>query len=368
MNVKNKYNECLTNLACSIRKYFGLEYHHKTLDCVDNILENKKPQNVVILLFDGMGSKILERTLNNNAFFLENKVKDITTVFPATTTAATTTVRTGLNPSEHGWLGWNTYIKPIDKIITLFRNEEKGTEHECEEFITIKNDVLVTNTIYEEINKTSDAYAIELMPFGENKYDNLDDMFNIIERETLKPGKKFIYGYDTQPDSSMHELGPDHIDVQNLIKERNDKTSEFCKRLKDTLVIIVADHGHIKVDNLYLKDYPEVERMLERDTSIEPRALALKVKDEYKDAFEDTFNKYLGKDFTLYAKDEVLKSKLFGDGIKNNNFEDAIGDYIAIAENSNKCLLDENEMAFVSHHAGYTDDEIYVPLIIVDKK
>lgn len=32
MNVKNNYNECITNLACSIRKYFELEYKHNTLD------------------------------------------------------------------------------------------------------------------------------------------------------------------------------------------------------------------------------------------------------------------------------------------------------------------------------------------------
>lgn len=32
MEVRNNYNECLTNLACSIRKYFGLNIKHNTLD------------------------------------------------------------------------------------------------------------------------------------------------------------------------------------------------------------------------------------------------------------------------------------------------------------------------------------------------
>ena len=41
MLVKNNYNECLTNLACSIRKYFGLEYKHNTLGYIDNLLEEK---------------------------------------------------------------------------------------------------------------------------------------------------------------------------------------------------------------------------------------------------------------------------------------------------------------------------------------
>jgi len=37
MLVKNNYNECLTNLACSIRKYFGLDYNHNTLNYIDEL-------------------------------------------------------------------------------------------------------------------------------------------------------------------------------------------------------------------------------------------------------------------------------------------------------------------------------------------
>ena len=126
MNIKINYNECLTNLSCSIRKYYGLDYKHNTLDYIDKLLEKKSPENIVLILFDGMGSKILDRVLDNDSFLIQNKYKDITSVFPTTTTAATTSVLTGLDPVEHGWLGWNMYIKPIDKIITLFLNVEKG--------------------------------------------------------------------------------------------------------------------------------------------------------------------------------------------------------------------------------------------------
>ena len=105
MVLKNDYNECITNLACSIRKYFDLEYKHNTLDYVDKILDKNKPKNVVVILFDGMGSRILDRTLDKNDFFIKNKYKEITSVFPATTTAATTSMMTGLNPVEHGYTG-----------------------------------------------------------------------------------------------------------------------------------------------------------------------------------------------------------------------------------------------------------------------
>ena len=39
MIVKNNYNECITNLACSIRKYFKLDYKHNTLSYIDDLLQ-----------------------------------------------------------------------------------------------------------------------------------------------------------------------------------------------------------------------------------------------------------------------------------------------------------------------------------------
>ena len=261
MQVKNNYQDCLTNIACSIRKYFGLTSPHQTNSFLDQLLEERKPSNVVMILFDGMGSRILERSLDKNSFFLKQRVKDITTVFPATTTAATTSIRTGLNPVEHGWLGWDTYIEPIDKTITLFLNSEKGKEELCEEFLTVK-DLLVTKTIASEINEIGLYQARELFPFGENKYSNLDEMLERIKKEVNSSGKKFIYAYDDEPDHSMHILGPDSEEVKRLIKVRNDKIEALCKELTDTVVIVLADHGHIQVEPIYLNDYPEVVNML----------------------------------------------------------------------------------------------------------
>lgn len=365
MVVKNNYKECLTNLACSIRKYFNLDYSHNTLDYIDKILENEKPNNVIVILFDGMGSKIIDRTLEKNSFFIKNKYKDITTVFPATTTAATTSIRTGLNPVEHGWLGWNTYISSIDKTITLFLKSEKGKESICEEFINTPN-TLVNKTIVEEINENGEYEAVEIFPFGTNKYDNLDDMLKRIEDKTKETGKKYIYAYDDEPDYTMHELGPDDEKVRELIKERDEKIEKLCENLEDSLIVIIADHGHIKTDNIFLNNYPEIMNMLERTTSLEQRAVSFKIKEKYINIFKEKFNDLFSEYFDLYEKYDVINSKLFGDGTENELFHDAIGDFIAIAKN-NKCLLTEGDDELISHHAGYTDDEIYIPLILKKK-
>ncbi len=368
MKIKNNYDECLTNLACSIRKYFGLEYHHKSIDYIDKILEEKQPDNVIVMLFDGMGSRILDRTLEEDSFFRKNQYKEITTVFPATTTAATTSIRTGLNPNEHGWLGWNTYIKPIDKTISLFLNCEKGKEEVCKEFLEVKNK-LVNTTIVDEIEEVGRYHAKEFFPFKTGNavvYSNLDNMLKLVMEEAKIQGKKFLYVYDDEPDHTMHDYGADSEVVRKLIQERDIKVSDFCNKLTNSLVIIVADHGHIKVDNIFLNDYPELLNMLERTTSIEQRAVSFKVKKEFLNIFVSKFKEFFGNDFKIYNKSEVLESKIFGDGIPNELFDAAIGDFIAIA-NSNKCLLTDGDEVLFSHHAGYTNDEVYVPLIIVDR-
>lgn len=175
MIVKNNYNECLTNLTCSVRRYFGLNTKHNSLPYIDKLLNEKQPKNVVVILFDGMGSRILDRTLNKESFFNQNRIKEITTVFPATTTAATASIRTGLNPVEHGWLGWNMYIAPIDETITLFKDSQKGKEGiTSNNFLNIKSK-LVQKTIVDEINEKTNFNAVEITPFSKTSYTDLDE-------------------------------------------------------------------------------------------------------------------------------------------------------------------------------------------------
>ncbi len=58
----------MTNLACSIEKYFDVPSKHKTLLYIDKLLITKKPENVILLVVDGLGSKIIDKILNKNDF------------------------------------------------------------------------------------------------------------------------------------------------------------------------------------------------------------------------------------------------------------------------------------------------------------
>lgn len=368
MIVKNNYNECLTNLACSIRKYFGLEYKHNTLDYIDKVLEEKKPKNIVTILCDGMGSNIMDRMLEKDSFLIKNRIKAITSVFPATTVAATTSMMTGLNPVETAMLGWDMYYKDIDKTITTFLNSEKGDKEfkPLQEAIDYNKNNMITKSIMDEINEKTNYKGYTLFPFGDNHYNDLDDMYNIIEEKCNEDGMKYIYAYDTDPDSTMHELGCDCNEVKDIIIDINKRIELLSSKVKDTIIFVVADHGHKNVNNIDLNDYPDIVDCLKRNTSIEARAVNFFIKDDKKEEFVNLFNKYFKADFDLYDKEDIINSKLFGDGKENPIFRDALGDYLAIAK-TDKTLLYGGSEVLKSQHAGYTDDEIYVPLIMIDK-
>lgn len=367
MIIKNNYHECITNLACSIQKNFNLDYEHNTLPYLDEILEQRKPKNVVLLLFDGMGNNILDRTLDKNDFFIKNKLKKITTVFPATTVAATTSIITGLNPVETGMLGWNSYYKDLDKVITTFFSVEKGdkTKTFIEEAEKYRKKNMIEKSIVDRINEKKEFFGYQFFPFGKDAYKDINDMLDKITELCNQDGKKYIYGYDDNPDAIMHAFGCDSKSSIEAIKYRNYLVEEFSKKVHDTIIIVIADHGHVNVEQLHLEDYPDIVDCLAKNTSLEPRAVNFFIKPERKKDFEKLFEHYFSTDFYLCSKEEIIQSKIFGDGKENKVFRDMLGDYLAIAK-GNKSLLFQGNEVHRSQHAGYLDDEIYIPLIVID--
>lgn len=94
----------LINVSNSILKSMDVKPLNNSLKELDKLFLQKRYKNIVLLLYDGLGSIVLDKYLSEGDFLLKNKICNISSVFPATTVAATTSVLTGLEPSEHGWL------------------------------------------------------------------------------------------------------------------------------------------------------------------------------------------------------------------------------------------------------------------------
>ena len=369
MEIKNNYHECLTNLACSIRKYFNLEYKHNTLSYIDKILNEFQPENVVTILCDGMGYNILKRTLNENDFLIKHLYKSITSVFPATTVAATTSMITGLNPAETGMIGWHIYLKDLDRVVVTYRGhyKEDPNKVKVQEIVDYINKHMITKSIESEINEKGEFKGYTVSPFCATPYQTVDEMYETILKRCNEPGKKYIYAYNVEPDTTMHMYGSDSEEAKLLIKDANNRIEDLASKVHNTIIFVVADHGHMNIDNINLEDYPDLVDCFLKNTSIESRTVNFFIKEDKKEEFVMLFNKYFGNDFDLITKEDVLNLELFGDGKENSIFRSCLGDYLAIAK-TNKALLYIGNDPHVSNHAGYTDDEVYVPLVLVKKR
>lgn len=366
VTVRPNYDDCIVNLSNSLLKYFGFKPLNPTLSDVDEILAKTKPRNVVVLLWDGMGSEILDRILGERSFLGRNKLRDLHSVFPPTTTAATTSLLTGLNPAQHGWLGWDMNFRKEKKIVTMFTNTYKETETK------VKGDSLAEKyfpfkTVWDTVGEKYTSYIVSKYDKSGIDYTNMNDMVDKVVNLCNAPGKKLIYAYNDEPDGSSHEYTTQSNEVKSLYRTIDQKTEQLANRLKETCLIVIADHGHITSSPIFISDYPDFETCIKGQTWIEPRACAFDVKASKKDLFEELFEEYFEKDFILYSKKQVIEKKLFGPGKEHKLFKDSLGDYLAIAIGDK--YFKDNEECYIhkSHHAGITKDEMMVPLIIINK-
>ena len=357
------YSNSLLNLASSILKHYGAEYSHPSLKIFDKLLE-KNYKNVVVLLLDGMGTFALNYHLDSESFLRKHYICDISSVFPATTTAATTSVCSGLAPAEHAWIGWCLYFKEMDKLVNIYPNTIKGTKIAAANY-HVASTVLPYKDIISMINETGNAKAYSVSPFGTNKVTNLDELFDETLRLCNQDGRKYIYAYCEEPDNTMHVAGSEAHDVTVILKDINDRVERLCSKLKDTLVIVTADHGHINTKYRILSDYPKLIEMIERPPSLENRAAAFYVKQQYKEDFAEEFHKAFGEEFLLLSKQDIIEKKLFGYGNIHPRFEDFIGDYIAISKADTGIAYSHYSSQDASNHAGMTKQEMIVPFIAI---
>ena len=154
-----------------------------------------------------------------------------------------------------------------------------------------------------------------------------------------------------------------------MIASLQDQIEALCKELKDSLIIVTADHGHIDTKNVSITDYPKLMECLVRMPSIEPRALNFFVKKEKRLQFEEEFKRQFGNQFVLMTKEEVIESQLFGTNAEHECFRDMLGDYLAVGVGDMTIFNTEEEARnIIGVHAGLTKDELKIPLIVYECK
>lgn len=359
------YKNCIANLPNSILKYFGCGTAGDTLPAFDKYLD-KKYKNIIVLVLDGMGSSVLCRGLDNSHLLRRHYKESITSVLPSATVAATTSLMTGLQPCEHAWLGWNNYYKDIDKNVTVFRNRIQDTGKKAAPY-NVAFTLTPYKSVVERLNEAGiNAYTVS--PFVQKELKSLQDVLDKTKELCAESGRKYIYAYWPSPDDLLHKHGGGSSEsekVKEFLEDAERRILDFTYDMKNSLLVVTADHGHTDVKLTYLSDHPELLDCLERLPSLEARTMTFFVKKGRKREFKKLFKEIYGDDFMLLSKKEILEKQLFGTGAYHPKFMSMLGDYFAVAT-GDISIMTGGIRNWLSDHGGATEEEMRVPLIVLN--
>lgn len=360
------YNNCITNIIASLEGYFGLKPLQATHPDTDTLLAKKPFRNIVLLLYDGLSIAALKDCLPEDAFLRRQKRATLSSVFPPTTTAAVTSLKSGLNPIAHGWIGWSMFLPALNETVDLFPNrlQHAGTPASIEE---AGRTLLPYSHFLNRLREAAGISAHEVSPHGDIPTDPLDrgDMYQKIAALCRRPGQHMIYAYDGNPDHLMHEKGTRHPEVLAVIQAINEEAEALAASLpEDSLLLITADHGLVDADYLYLSDYPEIGITLKRPFSVEGRSASFFIKEGMHRQFERAFRQAFQNRFLLLTTEEFLAGGYLGPGQTHPSLRSMLGDYMALALDNSCLAMTPKHFTMVGVHAGLTRTEMEVPLIV----
>ena len=370
------YNNSILNTITSVLKKYNVETEYNSLNELDKVLE-KNYKNIVFIVLDGMGEKILNN-ISLDGFFNKNKLKTVTSVYPSATVAALTTYYSGLPPYASGWVAWSQYFKDYGRAVDMFSQKESYERNDINKKIkNVFEEVVSYETIFEKIEKKG-IRAVEITPSYSSprgktslRADNIDDALDMVEFISSAEGEKFIFVYSDNPDGVLHKYGCSSDEAKDFVLAAENKIKELSEKLSDSLIIVTADHGQKDINKVYSTIDDEIlfDTYLMPPT-LESRAVAYYIKNDKKEEFKERFESLYKDDFLLLSKEEVLEKGILGYGNKHKRLDDFIGDFLAISISDSimrlETFLAEGKPVKKSTHCGLTDDEMLVPVITIE--
>jgi hypothetical protein len=372
----------IVNLISSIKAVMGGTYSYAPLNDFD--LPDINNKDIIFIVIDGLGYEFLVK-YGRGSTLLKNLKKKITSVFPATTASAFTSLVTGVAPQQHALTGWFMYLKEIGAVTAILPFKTRAGN------LSLKNSNIEFKVICKEESIFSDLRAksffvlrkdyadsqySRLMSKGAKKmvFSNMNGFFRQINKAlNLRGNKKFIFAYWDNLDEICHKRGTSSKKAQKHFDDLDKKITLLTMSLekKNTVIIITADHGLIdtreKEKIIELKDHPVLADTLATPLCGDPRVVHCYVRPDKIGYFEQYTTKTLDKYCEMYRGEDLIKEGFFGLFEPNDKLCERVGDYILIMKD-NYIMRDtvpgEKPNRNIGNHGGTSREEMFVPLMI----
>lgn len=385
--LKPNYKDGSTlNLIGSISQAFNYETGFSPLKLLPpEKLKNSK--NIVLLLIDGLGYEFLKK-YGKNTIFTKHLMGKITTVFPSSTSAAMTSIYTGLSPQQHGMTGWHMFMKELGDIIIPLPYVIRFNKGKISEKVDI-NSLFNLMSFTDKINSSS--YIVQSKEISDSvfsreskgkktkiiSYTDMKDYFKQVKKLINTSKKKYVLAYYGMHDYLCHEKGTEHKETQTHFKKLCMEFELFLKSIeseKNTTLIVTADHGHIQCEKSKIIDiakHSKLEECLSIPICGENRFVYCYLKPSKEKQFVNYVKTSLKHACNIYKSEFLVKKGYFGQGKIHPKFLDRIGDYTIIMKDNYTIYHyhkgQKNKYFKVGDHGGLNKEELFVPLIVINK-
>lgn len=357
-------------------------------------------QKVILILMDALGFQRLRNWMADDKDMIWNRLAadgllaPLTSISPSTTCAAITTLWTASSPSEHGIAGYELWLKEFGVVANMIEHKpityQGGTSSlklagfSPEAFLPVPpiSDHFRENGItpysFQHYAIINSGLSQMFMEGAERQaFRTAADLWVSLRQvfEQSPNERAYAWVYWGAVDGLSHFFGPDddrpraEFTTFSMAFEHFFLNKLSPAARKDTVVIMISDHGQILTDKTNthydLRNHPDFTNLLHLLPTGENRLSFLYVRPGKREAVKEYIEQaWPGQFFVLESSDAIEKG-LFGPGKPYARLAERTGDLVAIARGDAFWWWAAKENPIVGRHGGLSPEEMLVPFLAV---
>jgi hypothetical protein len=362
-----------------------------------------RPQAVVLLLIDGFGWQLLQRHAPHfpvlRRLLDTGLVAPLTAQFPSTTAAHMTALHTGLDVGKSGVHEWYYYEPAVDAVVAplLFSLAGDQQRETLRQAGVGAADLFPGPTLYQRLAGAGVACTVyQSADYARSTYSEwmftgalvrpyhtlADGLTALADDLRAGSGRRYHFLYIDRIDHAGHLHGPEApglaAEVAAVFGALEEHFFARVAGVKDTLLLLTADHGLTAVDpattfyvNLALPDLPRYLRQSRQGSIIRfggsSRDLFLYVRPELLGELEGRLAELLAGRAEVWRTRELLEAGLFGPG-PFDRLLPRLGDLVILSYPGQSAFWFEEGRFIMKHrgsHGGLTPEEMEIGLCVL---
>lgn len=348
-------------------------------------------QHVVVVLVDGLGLDLFQQFLEQNPWrqWLPNSIlAPLTSIMPSTTSAALTSIWTGVSPAAHGILGYEMWLKEYGMIANMILHSPAAFNGDAGGLLRAgfsPQQFLPVPTLGRHLSAHEvDVFALQPNAIARSglstmllggaevlSYRNLSDLWvtldELLDKQRGKSTYAYVYWGDI--DELSHRFGPQNervkLEFDTFSRTIHRFVTQHQKQYRgNTLLVLLADHGQISTPlnpRYELRSHPALLEDLVMPPSGENRLAYFFLRPGREDHARDYIERSWPDEFKMIPSETVLTAGLFGPGTPYTRVHERLGDWAVFPQGAAYLWWADKPNPLLGRHGGLSLQEMVVP-------